>query len=296
MNDREIKAFLTTAEKGSFLKAAAELHISAVSVMNLVNSVEETAGVKLFERTHRGVKLTAAGISFRDDMKSLMDMAGSAIQKAREISQSENCTIRIGTSLLRPCKILVDMLSQSESLGYKINIVPFDDAPSVLDNILSASAVDCFVSPCDSEEWRRKYSILILGNIPCRIAVPRGHRLAGKKSLSWNDLDGEKLMLVRRGVSPILDAIRDEIAIAHQEITVKDIPNLYDSSIFNLCAGECCLAETLDIWSGLHPSIMTLAMQWKYEMPFGIIYSKRPAKALRKFIAGIKEILRLKML
>ena len=101
MNDREIKAFLTTAEKGSFLKAAAELHISAVSVMNLVNSVEETAGVKLFERTHRGVKLTAAGISFRDDMKSLMDMAGSAIQKAREISQSENCTIRIGTSLLR---------------------------------------------------------------------------------------------------------------------------------------------------------------------------------------------------
>lgn len=76
------------AEKCSFLKAADELHISAVSVMNLVNSIEDTAGVKLFERTHRGVKLTAAGSSFRDDMASLLNMADSAIQKAREISQS----------------------------------------------------------------------------------------------------------------------------------------------------------------------------------------------------------------
>ena len=292
MNDREIKAFLTTAEKGSFLKAADELHISAVSVMNLVNSVEDTAGVKLFERTHRGVKLTAAGISFRDDMKSLLNMADSAIRKAREISQFENRTIRIGTSLLRPCKILVNMLSESESFGWKINIVPFDDSPSVLDNILST--VDCFVSPCDSEEWRKKYSILILGNIPCRIAVPRGHRLAGKKSLSWNDLDGEKLMLVKRGVSPILDTIRDKITTTHQGITVTDIPSLYDTSIFNLCAKECCLMETLDIWSDIHPSIITLTMQWEYEMPIGIIYPKKPAKALREFIAGIEEILRLR--
>ena len=88
-----------------------------------------------------------------------------------------------------------------------------------------------------------------------------------------------------------IKAVRDEIMAAHQGITVTDIPNLYDTSIFNLCAEEGCLAKTLDIWQGIHPSIITLEMQWKYEMPLGIIYPKKPTKALSKFIAGIKEIL-----
>ena len=52
---------------------------------------------------------------------------------------------------------------------------------------------------------------------------------------------------------------------------------------------EGCLAETLDIWQGIHPSIITLAMQWEYEMP-----PKKPAESLSKFIAGIKEILHSK--
>ena len=290
MNDREIKAFLTAAEKGSFLKAAEELHVTAVSVMNLVNSLENTVGVKLFQRTPRGAKLNAAGVSFRDDMKSVARMIDSAVKTARKISESENRTISIGTSLLRPCKILVDMLSEAESFRERINIVPFDDSPPVLENILSS--VDCFVSPCDSEEWRRKYSILVIGNIPCRIAVPREHRLAGKKLLLWDDLNNEKIMLVKCGVSPVLDMIRDEIITSRPEITVIDIPSLYDTSIFNRCAEECCLMETLDIWSDIHPSIITLPMQWKYDMPFGIIYPKNPSQALKTFIAKIAGILK----
>ena len=290
MNDREIKAFLTTAEKGSFLKAAGELHLSAVSVMNLVNSLESNADIKLFERTPKGVKLTSAGISFRDDMITMMSMFETAVKKAQEISQSESQIVHIGTSLLRPCKILVDMLSEAEGFNGRINIVPFDDSPPILDNILSS--VDCFVSPCDSEEWRRKYSILVIGNIPCRIAVPRKHRLAVKKCLSWDDLNGERIMLVKQGVSPVLDAIRNEIASSRQGITIIDIPSLYDTSIFNRCAEECCLMETLDIWSDVHPSIMTLPVQWKYEMPLGIIYPKKPSKALKNFIAQTARILK----
>ena len=287
MNYREINAFLATAEKGSFLKAAEELHTSAVSVMNQVNSLENFTGVKLIERTSRGAKLTPAGLSFRDDMKDIIALTESAIRKAQKISRSGGYTINIGTSLLRPCKPLTDILSEIDESLCRINIVPFDDSPSVLDNLLSY--VDCFVSPCDSSEWQKKYNILILGTTPCRIAVPRGHRLAVKKILSWDDLSGEKLMLVKRGVSSVLDEMRDEIMTLHKDIKIVDIPVLYDTSIFNECVKNVCLMETPDIWSGIHPSLITVPMQWKYEMPFGIIYARDITQEFRKFIELIAE-------
>ena len=289
MNWREIQAFMATAEKGSFLRAATELHTSAVSVMKQVNSLENFTGVKLLERTPRGARLTPAGESFRNDMKDIITMTDNAVHKAREISRSECYTVRIGTSLLRPCKPLTDILAGEKGLPFRIDIVPFDDPPSLPGNFFSSA--DCFVSPCDSSEWREKYNILILGKIPCRIAVPREHKLAGKAMLLWNDLDGEKLMLVRPGVSPVLDGIRQEIMTEHESVRIADIQNLYDVSIFNECVKSNCLMETLDIWSGVHPSLVTVPMQWEYVMPFGVIYPKNASRELRRFIAAVEEII-----
>ena len=58
--------------------------------------------------------------------------------------------------------------------------------------------IDCFVTPCDSLTWKEKYNILVLKQGKCCIAVPRKHRLVKKEKLTWNDLDGENLMLLKR--------------------------------------------------------------------------------------------------
>lgn len=299
MNSRELAAFFTTAEKGSFLKAANALHVSAVSVMNQVNALENFVGAKLLERTPRGARLTAAGRLFRDDMQNVIALADAAVQKARGLANHDEYIIKVGTSILRPCKALIDLWQKieqktaSKNLRFQLRIVPFDDAPSSLDTILSVQnkIADCFVSPCDSIEWRHKYNILQLDTLPCRVAVPRGHRLAGKKSLKWDDIDGENFMLIRRGDSPVLNQMRDEIMTKYSSINLIDIPNRYDTSIFNECERMNCLMETLDIWRDVHPSLLTLPMDWRYEMPYGIIYSKRPSEALKNFINKIAGII-----
>ena len=293
MYNRELITFITVAEQGSFLKAARELYTTPASVMNQMNKLESHIGAKLIERTNQGTNLTAAGRSIYQDAKQMIEFADEAVRKARQLAVSEQNVIRIGTSIMRPCKRLIDLWAEIDdgSLPFQIRIVPFDDDPAGLDSVLSTlgKQIDCFVGPCDSIEWRRQQSILLLDKIPCRIAVPRKHRLAKRKSLCWSDLDRETFMLIKRGDSTVLNEIRDDILERHPQIRIVDAPNFYDTSVFNECEQMNYLMETLDIWADVHPSLVTLPMEWDYEMPYGIVYAKKPSKSMKAFINAVEE-------
>ena len=295
MYSRERLTFITVADRGSFLKAAEELYTTPASVMNQINKLEGSVGVKLVERTNQGTHLTTAGRSFYQDAKQLILFADAAIKKAQRLAASEQKVIRVGTSILRPCKRLIELWNTIDdgSLPYQINIVPFDDEPKSLHAVLSSlgNNIDCFIGPCDSIEWRANYNILLLDKLACRIAVPRKHRLAKKGRLTWADLDGENLMLIKRGDSPVLNDMRDDILRNHAGIKIVDAPNFYDTSIFNECERMNCLMETLDIWADIHPSLVTLPVEWEYEIPYGIVYAKNPSEPVTEFIDVIQKSL-----
>ena len=293
MYNRELITFITVADQGSFLKAAQELYTTPASVMNQMNKLESLIGAKLFERTNQGTHLTVAGRSIYQDAKQMIEFADEAVKKARQLAASEQNVIRIGTSIMRPCKSLIDLWSEIDdgSLPFQLCIVPFDDDPAGLDSVLSAlgKQIDCFVGPCDSIEWRKQHSILLLDKLPCRIAVPRKHRLAKKKSLCWSDLDGETFMMIRRGDSTVMNQMRDDILENHPHIRIADAPNFYDTSIFNECEQMNYLMETLDIWADIHPSLVTRSMEWEYEIPYGIVYAKKPSEAVKGFIEVVEN-------
>ena len=294
MYSRELITFITVADNGSFLKAAEALYYTTpATIMNRINKLEQTVGVKLFDRTNQGVILTAAGHSFYEDAKKIIELADTGVARAKEIAKSEQAVIRVGTSILRPCRTLVDLWSKIDdgTLPYRIQIVPMDDEPNSLDTAL-LKQIDCFVSPCDATDWQEKFNILLIEHIPCRIAVPRKHRLAKKKCLCWADLDGENFMLLKQGLSPILDEMRKEILSNHPNVKLVDAPSRYDTPIFNECEQRNYLMETLDIWKDVHPSLITLPMEWGYKMPYGVVYAKNHAPSLQSFIEKIKKIIK----
>lgn len=289
MYSRELDTFIAVADSGSFLKAAEKLYYTTpATVMNRINKLEQTVGIKLFERTNQGAYLTAAGHSLYEDAKKLIEQSNAAIERAKQIAKSKQEVIRIGTSILRPCKTLVDLWAKIDdgNLPFRIQIVPMDDEPKSLDTAL-LKHIDCFVGPCDAIDWEEKFNILLLDHIPCRIAVPRKHRLAKKNSLCWADLDGENFMILKQGLSPVLDEMRKEIIANYPNINIVDAPSRYDTPVFNECERMNYLMETLDIWKDIHPSLITLPMEWKYKMPYGVIYAKKPSSAVQSFIENI---------
>ena len=96
-------------------------------------------------------------------------------------------------------------------------------------------------------------------------------------------------MILKRGDSSVMDQIRDDILENHPKIRITDAPNFYDTSIFNECEQMNYLMETLDIWTDIHPSLVTLPMEWDYEIPYGIVYAKKPSKVVAEFIEIIQN-------
>src|SRR6202167_5012787 len=82
MDAADLRMFQSVASTGSMSKAALELNTVQSNVTARIKSLEDELGFVLFERTHRGVTLTAAGerlLPFAARAASLLDDAKRAV-------------------------------------------------------------------------------------------------------------------------------------------------------------------------------------------------------------------------
>ena len=77
-------AFETIARRRSFALAAAELHLTPSAVSHQVARLESFLGVKLFERSSRGVKLSPAGEAYLQRVAGALGAIGSATDDVRQ--------------------------------------------------------------------------------------------------------------------------------------------------------------------------------------------------------------------
>ena len=291
MLDNRVKTFMKAVDTGSFSLASKELFISSVSIKKQMDSLESELGVKLLERTNRGIKPTAAGEIFYGSAARIRQISDSTLDQMKAFSRQEKPTIKVGTSILRPCSRFLDIWARIDSSDeFSIEIVPFEDGQN-LDKVIAnlGNGIDCFLGPCDAPRWFEICNVLKLGFYHCAIAVPKQHELADRGSLTWDDLEGRSLMLIEQGISPVLDSLRSEIVNHRPGITIIDTPNVYGIDTFNECEREGCLMETLDIWKDVHPGFVTLPMEWAYQIPYGLFYSKNPTEKMVRFIDYLME-------
>ncbi len=285
MYNTQLQTFIQVADSGSFTKASQRLFLSTVSVMKQVDALESHTGVKLLKRSNRGVQLTEAGQYVYQAAKEIISISDRTILKAQEISGAKKHIIRIGSSPLRPCKIMIKKWAEIDSadLPFQIQIVSFSDDKVDQNDALKllGKDFDCFVGVWDQPLWNRNYSMVPLATRPYYLSMPRTHRLAQKERLCWADIETECIMLLRRGLSSLVDALRDEIETLHPHIRVIDVPRYYSMDMFNQCIQRNCLMGSLDIWADLHPSIATPPMDWKYSFEYSIIYEKEPSLAVQ---------------
>lgn len=70
-----VRAFLATADEGSYSAAARALRIAQPTVGRQVAALEEELGIALFERAGRGVALTPTGLELLEHVRAMSDAA-----------------------------------------------------------------------------------------------------------------------------------------------------------------------------------------------------------------------------
>jgi DNA-binding transcriptional LysR family regulator len=89
MNDKQVHAFLTIAECGSFTRASETLFLSKQALMKQINAMESELGFPLIHRSSVGITLTAAGQQFRTDLIEIQRSTRLAIQRGRALSRAK---------------------------------------------------------------------------------------------------------------------------------------------------------------------------------------------------------------
>lgn len=87
MESGDLKIFHAVAREGSITKAAQMLNYVQSNVTARVHKLEEDLNIRLFHRTNRGMKLTAAGenlLQYADQVLSLLDQAEKSTRMSRQ--------------------------------------------------------------------------------------------------------------------------------------------------------------------------------------------------------------------
>ena len=292
MFNQQLDTFVQAASLGSFSKAAERLYVTPASIMKQINSLENQLGVKLFDRSRHGVSLTAAGQSFYTDALHIQEEIKNATARARQAAGVKQTILRVGSSLLNPCKVFMEAWMQvaDSHPEFQLEIIPFsDDAKSIeaaVDKL--GGELNFIIGTRRSKLWYERCSFKPLGSYTVGCAVPLKHPLARKSSLSLNDLHGEDLTIGRFGDMEVKYNIFEFLAKEHPQIRVHGYAS-YDIEVINTCAQTGSFLLTSGGWAGIHPAMVTLPVEWDYMTQYGILYSKHPSGKMQNFLNVLEQ-------
>ncbi|CAG2153491.1 LysR family transcriptional regulator [Cupriavidus plantarum] len=92
---RHLRAFVALATHRNFTRAAQACHLSQSAFSTLVQTLEEQAGIRLFERTTRHVELSADGRRFEEVARRLLDDFEAAFADLRDHAERRKGRVAI---------------------------------------------------------------------------------------------------------------------------------------------------------------------------------------------------------
>ncbi|MFI7328979.1 LysR family transcriptional regulator [Streptomyces rubiginosohelvolus] len=96
MELRHLNAFLAVAEELHFGRAAKRLQMAQPPLSQQIRQLEKELGVQLFHRNTRSVRLTSAGETFLEPVRTVLDDLDTAVRAARSAGIGEYGRVTIG--------------------------------------------------------------------------------------------------------------------------------------------------------------------------------------------------------
>lgn len=292
MYNPQLDTFVKVAEAGSFSKAAQALYITPTAVIKQMNLLESHVGVVLFHRSHAGLSLTDAGKSLLEDSRRMIALSQDAIARAHRADRSEKRIVRVGVSLMTPSTRLTELWPQVKERcpGMSMQVVSFENTPEAPKSLANLGAdIDVILGVYDERslvEW--KCEALHLANEPLRVAVSLDSPLAELESVTFDDLEGTRLMMIRRGWNDAMDGLRERIRAQHPQLEIEDFDQ-YRADTFNRCATAGAAMVSLDLWKDAQPMLRTLPLDVDVTLSYGILHSPQPSEHVAEFLAAMQE-------
>jgi DNA-binding transcriptional LysR family regulator len=188
MTTDQLKNFIAVAERLNFHKASESIYIAQPALSRQIKSLENEIGAELFDRTKKQIKLTAAGIFFRNEVKRILEHLEQAKKRTGQIHSGEAGEVSIGHVSSAMQSILPPFLKKITSSypGLKIGLLENTNRlifSKIINRELDFGILPNAVAPDAIEEitlYKENFVIVMPKNLKVDLGKPPGIKAVSK--------------------------------------------------------------------------------------------------------------------
>lgn len=204
---RELRYFIAVAEELNFTRAAQRLHLSQPPLSQQIQALEQDLGVRLLERDKRNVSLTAPGRMFLDQARQILAMADEARTQVAEAAAGFSGHLKLAYTVsvsFHPAlpQTLLRLGQNAPNVRVWLSEMYSEPQFSALRN----GQIDVgFVRDVPThEDDARALRIDVIDREPLVLALPSGHRLAGRQRVELSEVAGDPFVVQPRELAATL--------------------------------------------------------------------------------------------
>lgn len=285
-NPQMFKRLQIIAANGSFAKAAEVLFITRSALVQQVKAAEEELGFKIFERSPKGVSLTAEGKTFLKEGYLIFAEYERLLKKCRHNASQNPETITIGITPFMQSAVLPAICK--EFISCFPNVV-LDFKVFMLEDYRQA-----FIS--GEFDIAAEYMFELCNTVPDAGFIPmspcgycvfvhKSNPLSALSTIGFKDLRGKVLLMCRRGYIKGMDVLRDYLETNEPEIIISDV-NFAINEIIIRCELENAVFAIFNCTNLVFrdPSMVRILTDWDFTVDRGICYHKNCSATVNDFL------------
>lgn len=285
MDLRSIECFLRVADTLHFARAATELHLSQPALSQRIQTLEREVGVALLERNRRSVRLTEAGMAFREPAAAALSQGHRAADLARQAASGTYGRLRLGFTVIASYTWLPVAVQRFRSTYPDVTVDLTEINSPGVEAALHRGEIDLgLLHPPVETSGLQQHP---LPNEPMLLAVPAGHPLAGRPTVNFAELAHEPLLVAPRNVGPVLfDTLIGCFQAAGVDPKVAQEATPMTTLAGLVAAGAGIGFVTRGIATATRPGVQFCDVQGAPSVPLAAAWATvRPTPAASRFLA-----------
>jgi len=197
VNLRDLKYIVAVADLRSFVQAAERCFVSQPTLSMQVKKLEETLGVKIFERNNKHVLVTDVGERIVETARRALQETQLIEELARNAQNPLSGRFKLGAFPTLASYILPTLVPRIKQQLPDIRLILVEEKTNTLIQQLHSGEIDAalLAAPIQDDFLIAEH----LFNDPFKLAVSTQHPLAKKTSIRTEDLISEPLLLLDEG-------------------------------------------------------------------------------------------------
>lgn len=204
-----IRCFLAAAEFNSITRAAEYMNITQPAMSFQIRELEKELGVKVFSRENKSLSLTPAGNVLKSGFSQMLQSYRILVDAAKTVSGSRN-RLTVGYHGPVGWAGVPEFVSDFSKEHDNAEVVIYQQNWKELADFLRSGAIDVAFLSIEEVPTGKDYSSISLFTESTGFAISPRHRLAGKSSVTIDDVRDETVFM-NNHPSACMDAIVERL-------------------------------------------------------------------------------------